>query len=182
MNKQEAIEKIKNLSIEKNGISSEKGNLDGVGFKDKVSAWDVICILEKLHEPQKVVLSQFVAKWIEECKHDRFYALHGAYSNMNSRLIRWRFGGGNSELFAKAWIYGYVIEGEEEEEKLYTVEIPDNKIGSLTVLEKYHDGSIEISQMDVFPVDWRNLTEYHLTEKEIRKDFEWAWQWAKEVE
>ena len=82
----------------------------------------------------------------------------------------------------KVVIPNFVIEGEEEEEKLYTVEIPDSNMNSLTVLEKFYDGTIEISQMDVFPVDWRNLTEYHLTEKEIRKDFEWAWQWAKELE
>ena len=59
---------------------------------------------------------------------------------------------------------------------------PDSNMNSLTVLEKYHDGSIEISQMDVFPVDWRNQAEYQLTESEIKQDFEWAWKWAKEVE
>ena len=172
MNKQEAIKLLK-------AISQLEFDLTG---RPTVHIDRIVSAIDQIDDTQKVVIPKFVAKWIEECKHDRFYALHGAYSNMNSRLLRWRFGGGNSELFAKAWIYGYVIEGEEEEEKLYTVEIPDSNMNSLTVLEKFYDGTIEISQMDVFPVDWRNLTEYHLTEKEIRKDFEWAWQWAKELE
>ena len=30
--------------------------------------------------------------------------------------------------------------------------------------------------------EWMNRTEYYqLTEQEIRKDFDWAWQWAEEV-
>ncbi|EHI69111.1 hypothetical protein STRIC_2122 [Streptococcus ictaluri 707-05] len=28
---------------------------------------------------------------------------------------------------------------------------------------------------------WRKNNGYQLTEQEIRKDFDWAWQWAKEV-
>jgi hypothetical protein len=173
MNRQEAIESLQEMAKD-----SYESDYTSVVYID-----DIVEIINKIDEPQKPVVPKFVAEWIEECKHDRFYALHGAYAKMNSRLIRWRLGGGNSELFAKAWIYGYVIEGEEEEEeKLYTVEIPNPDSDSLTVLEKFYDGTVEISQMDVFPVDWRNLTEYHLTEKEIRKDFEWAWQWAKEVE
>ena len=178
MNKQEAIEKIKN--IETLNVKDMIANQ----IVDMVFKNQVLDIVSQIDEPQKVVVPKFVAEWIDECKHDRFYALHGAYAKMNSRLIRWRLGGGNSELFAKAWIYGYVTEEEQEkeEEKLYTVEIPNSDSDSLTVLEKFYDGTVEISQMDVFPVDWRNLPEYHLTEKEIRNGFEWAWQWAKEVE
>lgn len=67
-------------------------------------------------EPEKPVLPQFVAEYIEYCKHEKFYALHGAYANMDDRLKCWRFKGNNSELFAKAWLYGY----EVEKEKLYT--------------------------------------------------------------
>lgn len=174
MNKQEAIKLLKS-------ISQLEFDLTG---RPTVHIDRIVSVIDQIDDTQKVVIPKFVAKWIEECKHDRFYALHGAYSNMNSRLLRWRFGGGNSELFAKAWIYGYVIEGEEEEEKekLYTVEIPNPDSDSLTVLEKFDDGTVVISQMDVFPVDWKNQAEYQLTEAEIRKGFEWAWQWAKEVE
>ena len=115
MNKQEAIEKIKNLSIERNGISSDKGNLDGVGFKDKVSAWDVICILEKLHEPQKPVVPKFVAKWLEWCKTNDVTLL-GAISPIdelgsaicNDKRVKSldasRWAERNQDNFARAWL------------------------------------------------------------------------------
>ena len=71
----------------------------------------------KVNEPQKVVVPEFVADWIKYCKHEKFYALHGAYARMNGRLCRWRFGGGNSELFAKAWLAYPNIVVEKETEK-----------------------------------------------------------------
>ena len=67
----------------------------------------------KINEPQKVVLPKFVAEWIEYCKHDKFYTLHVAYANMDYRLKCWCFNGNNSELFAKAWLYGYEVEKEK---------------------------------------------------------------------
>ena len=70
----------------------------------------------KIDEPQKVVVPEFVADWIKYCKHEKFYALHGAYARMNGRLCRWRFGGGNSELFAKAWLAYPNIALEETDE------------------------------------------------------------------
>ncbi|HFU4460263.1 TPA: hypothetical protein ACGPAL_000455 [Streptococcus suis] len=53
-----------------------------------------------------------------------------------------------------------------------------------TVFEKLGDGMVVVSQMDVFPVDWRSHAEYHLTEAEIKEYFEWAWDAgvAEEVE
>ncbi|HFU4055266.1 TPA: hypothetical protein ACGO6G_001322 [Streptococcus suis] len=53
-----------------------------------------------------------------------------------------------------------------------------------TVFEKLADGTVVVSQMDVFPVDWRSHAEYHLTEAEIKEDFEWACDagFAEEVE
>lgn len=43
------------------------------------------------------------------------------------------------------------------------------KIGSVLFLETESDDS------------WRDDPDMQLTEQEIRKDFEWAWQWKKEV-
>ncbi|MET3634462.1 hypothetical protein ABID28_001105 [Streptococcus porcorum] len=64
------------------------------------------------------------------------------------------------------------------------VEIPNPKICSLSVLEKFDDSTVFINQMDVFPVDWKKHNEYQLTESEIKQDFEWAWDagFAKPVE
>ena len=111
MNKQEAIEK-----------ATERMKQLHMGGTIWVNKDDVIDIISKIDEPQKPVIPKYVAEWIEECKRDRFYALHGAFANMDNKLKRWRAQGCHSELFAKAWMYGYEI----EKEKLYTVEIPNN--------------------------------------------------------
>lgn len=105
MNKQEAIERIESNAL-------------NIGDNDLVLGLSVAKhIINQINESQKVVVPQFVAEYIEYCKHEKFYALHGAYDNMDDRLKCWRFKGNNSELFAKAWLYGY----EVEKEKLYEV-------------------------------------------------------------
>lgn len=159
MKKQEAIEKIKNM---------ETSN-----------------IISQVDETQKVVILQFVADWIDWGKRsdwdlqDLFLCLEDGGElddwthDENDDLIPEKV-----DMIARAWFAYPNITVE----KLYTVEIPNPESDSLTVLEKFDDGTVVISQMDVFPVDWRNHAEYQLTEQEIRKNFEWAWQWAKEVE
>ncbi len=109
MNKQEAIEEIKNIGTLKINDTVSHQQIDMVD-KNKV-----LGIISQIHEPKKPVVPQFVAEYIEYCKHEKFYALHGAYNNMDDRLKCWRFKGNNSELFAKAWLFGY----EVEKEKLY---------------------------------------------------------------
>lgn len=76
-----------------------------------------------------------------------------------------------------ALIYGYTV----EKEKLYTVEIPNPNTISTTALKKSNVGDVVMCyQIDNY---WKNNSRYQLTEAEIRKDFEWAWQqgFAKEV-
>lgn len=161
MKKQEAIEKIKNM---------ETSN-----------------IISQIDEPQEVVIPQFVADWIDWSKRsdwdlqDLFLCLEDGGElddwthDENDDLIPEKV-----DMIARAWFAYPNITVEKE--KLYTVEIPNPESDSLTVLEKFDDGTVVISQMDVFPVDWRNHAEYQLTEQEIRKNFEWAWKWAKGVE
>ncbi len=111
MNKQEAIEKIKNIdTLNINDIIAGQS-------VDMVIKNQVLDIVSQIDEPEKVVVPEFVAEWIKYCKHEKFYALHGAYTRMNGRLCRWRFGGGNSELFAKAWLAYPNIVVEKETEK-----------------------------------------------------------------
>lgn len=178
MNKQEAIEKIKKLK----GLTIKEKNL--ILDIEMISKGDVLEIIEQIDEPEKPVLPQFVAEYIEYCKHEKFYALHGAYANMDDRLTFWRFKGNNSELFAKAWLYGY----EVEKEKLYTVEIPNpNGDGyGRFYLGRNEDNKIEIiwdcfSSIE-FSNDWKQFDNAQLTESEIKQDFDWAWKYAKEVE
>ncbi|MCO4539866.1 hypothetical protein Si099_01692 [Streptococcus infantarius subsp. infantarius] len=169
MNKQEAIEKINNMGTLKIRDTVLHQQFDTV---DKNKVLDII---SQIDESQKVVVPQFVAEYIEYCKHDKFYALHGAYDNMDDRLKCWRFKGNNSELFAKAWLYGY----EVEKEKLYTVELPNN--GGYYHIVLIRNAIGEIKLINTENVIWKESDYAQLTEAEIKQDFDWAWQFAKEV-
>ena len=191
MNKQEAIEKIKNIdTLNINDIITGQS-------VDLVIKNQVINLISQIDEPQKVIIPKFVAEWIEDHKGNYnewneeartdfvFRAINDMFRfrdgfspwdfAINEKISEWTTK--NAYEFITAILFGY----EVEKEKRYTVEIPNPDSDSLTVLEKLDDGTVVISQMDVFPVDWRNQTEYQLTEAEIRNRFEWAWQWAKEV-
>lgn len=87
---------------------------------------------EKLvkQEPQKPVVPQFVADWIEYCKFTHVDLQHALlvgdvyfynYANQNdfSKLKEFLKTENNQENFARAWLDGY----EVEEEKRYTVKI-----------------------------------------------------------
>lgn len=175
MNKQEAIDKIKNIGTLKINDTVLHQKIDMV-VKNHV-----LDIISQINEPKKPVVPQFVAEYIEYCKHEKFYALHGAYDNMDDRLKCWRFKGNNSELFAKAWLFGYEI----EKEKLYTVEIPNpNRVTEpIIYLSRGEEGKIFLNSWFVYESkNWKNQPYAQLTESEIKEDFEWAWQFAKEVE
>ena len=103
MNKQEFIERMKSL---KNifGNKSEYIKIDAV-----------IELASELDEPQKPVVPQFVADWIEECKDDDFH-LFGAMEDISSnqkKLNYWFREDNNMEIFARAWLDGYEVEEEE---------------------------------------------------------------------
>lgn len=86
----------------------------------KIELKEVLKDLDKLDEPQKVTVPQFVADWIEECKDDDFHlfgAMEGISSNQK-KLDYWFREDDNMELFARAWLDGYTVE-----EKRYTVKI-----------------------------------------------------------
>ena len=135
-----------------------------------------------MNKPEKPVLPQFIADWLEVCKDNLALSLANSMNNVVMRTnnqpdktIHWI--AKNSETFAKAWIYGY----EVEKEKLYTVEIPNpNSAGGKLVLSKQQSTGrliLEMLNSDI------NKPKYlHLTEDEIKKDFGWAWRFAKDVE
>ncbi|MCO4532305.1 hypothetical protein Si102_02001 [Streptococcus infantarius subsp. infantarius] len=179
MNKQEAIDKIKNIGTLKINDTVLHQQFDMV---DKNKVLDII---SQIDEPQKPVIPKFVAEWIKSQK-ESFSDVSAI--DMYDNLTLDNNGGYYHDVwlwvidhhydFIKAWHDGYTV----EKEKRYTVEIPNTDRDSLTVLKKFDDGTVVISQMDVFPFDWKNQAEYQLTESEIKQDFEWAWQFAKEVE
>lgn len=102
---------------------------EGVPFSI-VSINEVLEDLKQLDEPQKPVVPQFVADWIEYCKNT-FLSIARAlavseedfynYANQKDRLDLLYFLGSmiNQEKFARAWIVGYTV----EKEKRYLVKI-----------------------------------------------------------
>ncbi|MFS8952007.1 DUF1642 domain-containing protein [Streptococcus oralis subsp. tigurinus] len=114
MNKQELIEKINNLQY------SLSWNIP------RINKETVLELIEQLDEPQKVVVPQFVADWIEVCKEHLTNSLYTAMNpnfmrenNQSFDLTLWIKKTSNQELFAHAWLDGY----EVEEEKRYLVKV-----------------------------------------------------------
>ena len=163
MKKQEAIEKIKNM---------ETSN-----------------IISQIDEPQKVVIPQFVADWIDWCKRSH-WDLQDLFSCLEDggELDEWTHDENDDlipekvELLARAWLAYPNITVEKE--KLYTVEIPNpnNEYSMNALIRLPSSGKIALVALHKPNTSYLKNKEYQLTESEIRKDFDWAWQWAKEVE
>ena len=170
MNKQELIDELKKLLV----IPSEvQGHNYGLRR--------AIALTKQLDEPEKPVLPQFVADWIEWCKENNITLLGAGTAICDNKNIRSLDASGwawkNQETFAKAWLFGY----EVEKEKLYTVEIPiaNSPLGYHYVLRKTISGEIIIDSF--FTNNWGNYDYCQLTEEEIKKDHGWAWKYAEEV-
>lgn len=116
MNKQELIEKYKNI-------------LDKSSVFAVVSIYGVLDDLEQLDEPEEVTIPQVVADWIENCK--RGLSLRQAISQVHVSievddwLMEVDADGNfvNQETFARAWLDGYKV----EEEKRYVVTLKNGQ-------------------------------------------------------
>ena len=172
MNKQEAIERIESRAF-------NIGDIDlacGLSYTKH--------IINQIDEPQKVVVPKFVAEWLDEARAEE-YSLYGAWEMVKegSEIFWWLFDSheSNQDTFNRAWLDGY----EVETEKLYTVEIPSpNRTTEPTIyLSRDERGKIFLTSW-FLPggQNWKKHPHSHLTEAEIKEDFEWAWQWAKPVE
>ena len=180
MNKTEAIERIKNIeTLNINDIIAGKS-------VDMVIKNEVLDIISQINEPQKVVVPKFVAEWIKS--HKESFSDVSAI-DMYENLTSDNRGGYYHEVwlwviahhydFIKAWHDGY----EVEKEKLYTVEMPDPYgLYKIRYLFRNSVGNIRIGGSTYREIFLDAKT--HLTEAEIKKDFEWAWNagFAKEVE
>ncbi len=124
MNKQELIEKFKNLL--------KRGYI-------LINMYDVLDLVKQLEEPEKVKVPQFVAQYIEQ-KENEDYHLLGAMieirSHKNKEIDDWFKEDDNMELFARAYLDGY----EVEKEKRYYIRIKniDENYNYLTCI-KYLD-------------------------------------------
>lgn len=103
MNKQELIKHFEDLPYVSITQMGKKSFID---------------LIEQLDEPEKVVVPQFVAEYIEWTKEEDFHLL-GAMNreNFDKKLDDWFYTDDNIEVFARAWLDGY------EKEKRYLVRI-----------------------------------------------------------
>lgn len=128
-------------------------------------------------------IPKFVAEYIIACKGEGvslFDVMDDVISEGVKDVCDWLMMHNNDETFARAWLDGYEI----EQEKLYTVEIPNpNRKGNnrFFLHKNPHTGEISLCKGNFNPDKNKNLW---LTESEIKQDFAWAWDagFAKEVE
>lgn len=126
MNKQELIKRIVKLPYVEGPIA------DTVTVNRE---W-ILKSIGQLDEPQKPVVPQFVANWIEYCKFIHVDLQHALmvgdvyfynYANQKdfSKLKDFLETENNQETFARAWLDGY----EVEKEKRYLVKMKDLETG-----------------------------------------------------
>ena len=132
MNKQEALEALKENSWE--------FETNYFKYELVIDLKDAQEIVSQIDEPQKPVVPKFVAEWMEWCKSNDVTLLGGispidelgsticSEKRVKSRDAS-RWAEQNQETFARAWLDGYEI----EQEKLYTVEIPNLKSNRILI-------------------------------------------------
>ena len=112
MNKQELIKKYKELWKEHSPFH------EPVPYTSMVELF--LKELKQLDEPKPVKVPQCVADWIEVCKEHLTTSLYTAMNpnfmkenNQSFDLILWIKKTSNQDLFARAWLDGYDIEGRK---------------------------------------------------------------------
>lgn len=192
MNKQEAIESVKNTSYSVPIDSSMRYIREETAIK----------IINCIDEPEKPILIKEEAEWLEglikfvkscgqSIYNTLYYITRQGYGYLfeyidhdkdksfilsNRIYPRELYPDDLKERFVNALLYGY----EVEKDKLYTVELPNpNRADVSLMLGLYNDGKVAI--FAAFTDSWKYEKQYKLTEAEIKEDFEWAWQFAEEV-
>lgn len=138
-----------------------------------IPAHKVKALLDTLDKPKPEV-PQMIFDVIKSFDDDVDY-LHQHMSRQSDEVREWLTH--NEREFYEAWLAYPNITIEKE--KLYTVEIPNPNSDLKIILVKV------INELKLISVYENELEGYSnirvLTEQEIRKDFDWAWQFAKEV-
>ena len=193
MNKQELIGTLRKLLTKPSeGTDFDYGHDYGIQ--------QAIYLAEDLDTPvvpqelKKPVVPQFVADWYEDHKGNFEIYLSELCRNftfnrerLNDKLANWYEQLENKPIqtLVNMHQFGY----EVQKEKLYTVEIPNpNDSGySKIYLAKNKDGKVELFTWSgytsiEFADNWKQEENAQLTESEIKKDFDWAWDFAEGVE
>ena len=182
MNKQEFQKTIRNMEPPKFFTAITLNEAYEAGFEE--AKGNALCNSCFLNEPEKPVVPQFVADWYVD--HKAGFELHLSYLCINAqrypervdrKVLNWYNNLENEPIrtLVNMHQFGY----EVEKEKLYRVELPNpngesNRYGLCKV-----DGRIMIG---TFIFGLNNAINTKLTEAEIKECFNWAWQFAKEVE
>lgn len=181
MNKQEFQQTIKNMKPPKFFTAITLNDAYEAGFEE--AKGNALCNSCFLNEPEKPVVPQFVADFYESIKDDFEVGVYDLcirlYTcNLEGKIKYWFDCDDKKpiETLAKMKFFGY----EVEKEKLYRVELPGSHKHGDIILVKDDDGDITYDV--VFSDKWKERDYTKLTESEIKEDFEWAWQFAKEVE
>ncbi|PHV58230.1 hypothetical protein CS010_02265, partial [Streptococcus macedonicus] len=132
------------------------------------------------------VVPKFVADWVDNSREYSFdFDEWFDYENQPPKVYCWLNPENKrqAELNALALIT-LIVNGanavEVEQEKLYTVEIPDpNSYCDYRYLSRNDNGICLDASNDT---KWKQKKKNQFTESEIKQDFDWAWQFAKEVE
>lgn len=155
MNKQELIQEFKKVGIYRLDIFGT--DIEGIPTKS------AICLIEQLDEPQKVVIPQFVAEYIEKSRlkgWDLLASMCFVLNEKNKKTTKWLYLGENKNIFALAWIYGY----EVEEKKRYKVVMPNvSSSGGVLTRIKHDDSWIWIDTLGTI-VEGRTHTRKELEE------------------
>ncbi|MFS6219647.1 DUF1642 domain-containing protein [Streptococcus agalactiae] len=162
------IEEAKKL-IDKQSIG--KG---GVGDIPVVKTNIVKVLLDQLDKP-KLEVPQMIADVIESFDEDVNY-LHEHMSYQSDEVREWLTH--NEREFYEAWLAYPNITVEKE--NLYTVEIPNPNSDLKIILVKVNKKLKLIEAYEDQLEEYKNIR--NVTESEIRKDFDWAWQFRKDVE
>lgn len=168
MNKQEVIEKIKN--IKGLAVSDKTVNYREV----MVPMGEVLNIIDQLDEPEKPVVPKCVADWYEDYKGDlefNIYNLCIEYRDngqgVNKDLKKW-FGNDSRtkpiETLVKMKLYGY----EVEKEKLYTAQLKST--GEYLHYDKEAD---KIHHLHACGDMAKNSKHYHFTKDTLLKYNAW---------
>lgn len=140
----------------------------------RIRAVDILPLIEQLDEPEKVVIPQFVADWIE--KYIKYgYDLYPALKKMEDNSRVWEktydWYRKNTHKFVNAYLTG---EYEVEEEQKYYVDL-----NMVAYVAKWNGNG----QVDIYTdsISGSDEFEFHLTEEEIKNYDERFWPFAVEV-
>ncbi|MCK1209298.1 DUF1642 domain-containing protein [Streptococcus uberis] len=149
-----------------------------------VNSSDVYVSIDK----PKLEVPQFMLDWVDDSReYDYEFDEWFDHDNQPMEVYKWLNCKNKRQADINALaLVTLIINGPDavtvEKEKLYTVEIPNpnNRVEHRhMMLVKTSYGRITLTELIDSHVNLRE--DVKLTEQEIRKDFGWAWQFAKEV-